>query len=340
MDRVNRYLLANFFPLFLSLFFTLFFLVSVIFFITLSRLTALISVSFLDLGEIFLYAIPEIITYTVPVTFFVSIAMTAFKMSKDNEMIVLFALSMSPAKIARFFFVLSFGTSLFLLINSIFFMPMSKQMSSNFIALKRMEAKLNIKESEFGQKFSNWHVFVQGSSKDVYTDIVLYKRGEEGKNDKFILADEARLDRNESLLSFKLSQGKVFDLSSQKITQIDYDQLQMIYNPKIRELKSSAILEYWQEAKVNKKRASQLSFALLIALFPLATFLFALAFGTAHMRHEKPNVYLHTLLVVIAYYVATYKLAGTFIFFGTIGTFVVFSVISFIMFDKKVMKRY
>ncbi len=340
MDRVSRYILSNFFPLFSSLFFTLFFLVSVIFFITLSRLTALISVNFWDLSEIFLYAIPEIISYTFPITFFIAIAMTVFSLSKDNEMIVLFALSMNPAKIARLFLGLSIIASIFLLLNVIFFMPLSKQLSSNFIALKKMEAKLNFKESEFGQKFANWHVFVQSNTKNVYNNIVLYQRGVDGKEDKFILAKEAKLDRKDALVNFRLYDGKVFSLSKEKLTQVDYAKLKMSYNPKMHQLTSSEIIDYWEKAKSDPKRATQLAFSILIGLFPLATFLYALSFGIAHMRHQKPNVYLNTMIVVLLYYVAIYKLAHKFPFYGTIGIFVFFSIVGMIVFKKRVLERF
>jgi len=134
MDRITRYLLSNFAPLFLSLFFTLFFLVSVVFFITIARLTALISVSFADLGEMYLYAVPEIFSYTLPVAYFISVAMTMFQMSKENEMVVLFALSLNPRKIAKPFFFLSLFVTLFLLFNAIFLVPLSKQMSPGALA--------------------------------------------------------------------------------------------------------------------------------------------------------------------------------------------------------------
>ena len=203
-----------------------------------------------------------------------------------------------------------------------------------------MEARLNFKESEFGQKFSNWHVFVHSSTKDLYHDIVLYQKGKEGKEDKFILAKEAKLDRNESLLNFKLYDGKVFALGDEKVTQVDYEKLKMSYNPKIQELHSSEIYAYWQKAKHDKKRATQLAFSVLIGLFPLATFLYALSFGIAHMRHQKPNVYLNTMIVVLLYYIAIYKLAHQFPLYGTIGIFTLFYLVSMVVFKKRILERF
>ncbi len=340
MDRITRYVLANFAPLFLSLFFTLFFLVSVVFFITIARLTALISVSFLDLGEIFLYAIPEIFSYTLPVAYFIAVAMTMFQMSKENEMIVLFALSLDPRKIAKPFFFVSFGVSAFLLFNAILLVPLSKQMSTNFIAMKRMEAKLNIKESEFGQKFSNWHVFVRTNNRKSYGDIVLYQKAREGEDDKFILAKRAILDRNDSLLTLTLDGGSVYALGDERVTQVNYEQLKMNYNPKLQSLESSEIVAYWREAQHNPKRAYQLAFAVLVSMFPLLTFLFALSFGIAHMRYQKPNVYLNSMILVILYYVLIYQISYRFPLYGSLAIMLLFGFASILFFHKRIMERF
>ena len=340
MDRITRYILANFAPLFLSLFFTLFFLVSVVFFITIARLTALISVSFADLGVMYLYAVPEIFSYTLPVAYFIAVAMTMFQMSKENEVIVLFALSLDPRKIAKPFFVLSLSVSLFLLFNAVILVPLSKQMSSNFIAMKRMEAKLNIKESEFGQKFSNWHVFVRSNNHKSYGDIVLYQKAKTGENDKFILARRAVLDRNESLLTLTLDGGSVYALGNKRVTQVNYDKLKMNYNPKLRSLESSEIIDYWKEAMYNKKRAFQLAFTVLVSMFPLLTFLFALSFGIAHMRYHKPNVYLNSMIVVLLYYVLIYRVADRFPLYGSAGVMLLFGFASILYFHKRVIERF
>ena len=340
MDRINRYILSNFAPLFFSLFFTLYFLVSVIFFITIARLTALISVSFADLGEMYLYAVPEIFSYTLPVAYFIAVAMTMFQMSKENEIIVLFALSMHPKKPAKLFFFLSFAVSLFLLLNAIFLVPLSKQMSSNFISMKRMEARLNIKESEFGQKFSNWHVFVKTNNRRNYGDIVLYQKAKPGEEDKFILAKKALLERNASLLTLTLEGGNVYTLGNQTVTRIDYEGLKMQYNPKLHSLQSSEIIAYWKEALHNKERARHLAFSVLISLFPLLTYLFALAFGIAHMRYEKPNVYLNSMLLVVFYYVLTYQGSHRFPLYATFGIILFFAVVAPLFFKKRVVERF
>ena len=340
MDRVSRYILNNFFQTFLSLFLTLFFLASVVFFIKISHLTSVFNISFGDLFESYLYLLPEIIVYTFPITFFISVAMTIFKMSKDNETIVFFALSLSPNKIARIFLMLSLGATLFLLLISIVMIPIAKQLNKNFITYKKMESKINIKATQFGQKFQDWHVFINSSDKTNYSNLVLYNHKATRDEERFILAHEATIDRNGSTIGFNLKNGKVFDLQDDEIRQINYDGLELSYSPKNRELESESVYMYWKRALDDSKRAKNFSINVFVSFFPLATFLFGIEFGVANLRHEKPNIYLHIFIVVLLYYLLLYKISSTFPFVGTPLVIIGFHIASGIYFRKKILKRY
>ena len=340
MDRVSRYLYSNFFQTFLSLFFTLFFLASVIFFIKISQLTKIFSVTFLDLGEAYLYLLPELIVYTLPITFFIAIAMTIFKMSKENETIVLFALTLSPNKIARVFFYLSLGTTLFLLVNAIIFIPISKQLNKNFIEYKKLESKINIKATEFGQKFENWNVFINDVNGSTYKNIVLFSPQTKDAKERFIIAKSAIIEQNGSIVGIRLDNGKLFNLNKEAIDEIQYQSMTMSYKPSTKDIETSSVVEYWSKAKKNKTRAKDLSVNILISFFPLATFLFAISFGVANTRHEKPNIYLHIFLVVLAFYLLVFKVATSYPFVGTAVLIVLFHLASAYYFRDKILKNY
>jgi lipopolysaccharide export system permease protein len=100
MNRVSRYLLKHFSELFSSLFFILFFITSVVFFIKLTAMTAIIKMNFLELGTLYIYLLPRTLIYTLPLTFFIALCITLFNLSKENETIVLFTLGYNPKKIA------------------------------------------------------------------------------------------------------------------------------------------------------------------------------------------------------------------------------------------------
>jgi lipopolysaccharide export system permease protein len=340
MDRVSRYLLSNFFQTFMSLFFTLFFLASVIFFIKISHLTSLFSITFSDLGEAYLYLLPEIIVYTLPITFFIAVAMTIFKMSKENETIVLFALTLSPHKIARVFFMLSLGASLFLLVNSVLFIPIAKQLNKNFIEYKKLESKINIKATEFGQKFEDWNLFINDVSEDTYKDIVLYSKNAAKEEERFIIAKSAHIEKNGSIIGIVLREGKLFNIQKERLDEINYDGMTMSYKPNVKELHSDGVIAYWMKALSNKTRAKDLSINILISFFPLATFLFAISFGVANTRHEKPNIYLYIFIVVLIYYLLMFKIATTIPLIGTGLLIIGFHIASGIFFREKILKRY
>ncbi|RUM65868.1 MAG: hypothetical protein DSZ06_04325 [Sulfurospirillum sp.] len=340
MAKVYRYLILNFFQTFLSLFFTLFFLASVIFFIKISSLTSLFSVSFSDLGEAYLYVLPQIIVYSLPITFFISVAMTLYKLSNDNEIIVLFALTLSPNKIAKLFFFLSLFVTLFLLVNSVVMIPISKQLNKNFIAYKKLQAKINLKSSSYGQRFGDWNLFVNSNSKDSYKDIVLYNFNAKKNEERFVLAKEANMEHNNSIVSIVLKNGKLYNLEKDKIDEFSYGDMIMSYNPKIKEIHYYNVKDYWMKAKKDRQRAKDLAINVLISFFPLTTFLFALSFGIAHTRHQKPNIYLYMFLVVLLYYLLMYFVSLNIPLYGTIAMIVLVHFTGGYLFYKRILKRY
>ncbi|OQX74168.1 MAG: hypothetical protein B6D59_03360 [Campylobacteraceae bacterium 4484_4] len=339
MGRVYRYIVSNFLQTFSSIFFTLFFLVSVIFFIRISRLTSVFNVTFSDLGQMYLFMLPEITIFTLPITFFISVALTIFKMSRDNETIVLFALGLDPRRVARLFFLLSLLVSVFLLFNAIVFTPLSKQLNKNFIEAKKLEAKINVRPSEFGQKFDQWNLFVNRSGPHGYKDIVLYNPSVE-KGENFIIAKDAKIFQKDGAITLKLNDGRVFNFLPDELRQIDFKALNISYFPKIRNIRMDTVKSYWMVAKHDPKRAKDLSQAVLIALFPLVSYLFAISFGIANIRHESPNIYLHIFVVILAFYLMVYQVSLRAPFAGTIAAFGLFYAASALFFKRKILSRY
>ena len=82
MSRVNKYLLFNFLGTFASLFSTLFLIMSIVFFIQIARITSYIEISFGELFKLYSFMLPRVLLFVVPIAFFVSLAMTLFRLSK------------------------------------------------------------------------------------------------------------------------------------------------------------------------------------------------------------------------------------------------------------------
>lgn len=306
MNRVSRYLLKHFSELFSSLFFILFFITSVVFFIKLTAMTAIIKMNFLELGTLYIYLLPRTLVYTLPLTFFIALCITLFNLSKENETIVLFTLGYNPKKIAQLFLGLSSALSFILILDIFVLIPISKQLNTNFIEYKKAEAKFNIKANEFGQRFADWLVYIEHSDDNkIYSGITLYQAPLNTENEKLIVATNALIDNEKGTLRLNLDQGKIFEFTKEDIQQIDFERMYINSRPKTPVGAIQSIEEYWNGVFTDKRRAYDLSFFLLIALFPIATTLIALSIGIVTYRYNKGSIYVSMFSTIAIYLVLT-----------------------------------
>ena len=305
MSRVNKYLLFNFLGTFASLFSTLFLIMSIVFFIQIARITSYIEISFGELFKLYSFMLPRVLLFVVPIAFFVSLAMTLFRLSKENESIVIFTLCDSPNKIARFFLAFSALLSAALLIVAIVMIPIAAQLNANFIDYKKTVAKLNLKPTQFGQKFSDWMVYVGSESEDkngtTYKDIVMFNPFVKDSQ-RLITARNAKIINVGQSVELSLNEGKMYDIRDEIYHQSNFKSM------KIRTAQSEeisdvgSIKEYWLDAASSDKRRKDLSTYVLVALFPLASTLFAISLGIVTYRYEKGMVYVGTFGVLFGYF--------------------------------------
>ncbi len=339
MNKITRYILKNFIESFNPIFFSLFFMVSIIYFIKIAKITSIIKITFLELGELYLYILPRIIIYTFPVVFFIAIAMSFVKMSRDNEITVMFSFGYSPLKVVKIFTTISMFITAFLLMNAIFLVPISKQLYSNFIDVKKAEAKLNINAMEFGQKFSNWLVFINKSDKqNSFEDIIMYSKDKDKEN--FIISKKANISNKKGALELKLKQGKAFGIYKNNIKQTDYKTLSITRYQNMEISSSKGVFSYWKKIFTDKGRAKDFAFFILISLFPISTFLLSISFGIFNSRYEKSNIYIYIFLTILIYYILIYFLISVNPLFAliTVPTLTIFTSIA--IFKKKILKKY
>lgn len=341
MNRVNRYLLSGFLSTFASLFATLFLIMSIVFFIQIARITSLIEISFAELGKLYLFMIPQILLFTMPIGFFVATAMSFFRLSKENESIVIFTLGQNPRAIARFFLGISAILSVFLLVNSLVVMPYVQNLNSNFIEYKKTKLNLNIKPSEFGQSFGDWMLFV-GSQSDEngtihYRDLAMYNPLD--NDEKFILASDGYIVNHESNLELALGHGKMFDVKGDKWHIADYDNMVIRTFFQGTRSKEYSLINYWKAAKTDQKRAKDLNIYALVSLFPLASVLFALSFGIVTYRYDKGIVYFGIFGVLFIYFTLI-MLFVKYPFYAIPSIFVLSFALSNALFKQKILAKY
>ncbi|MDR2342866.1 MAG: LptF/LptG family permease [Campylobacteraceae bacterium] len=338
MSKSSHYLLSQFISIFGSLFFTLFFITSVIYFIQIARITSVIKITFFELGKLYMFLLPKVLIFTLPITFFIALAIVLFKLSRENETIVLFSLGLPPKKIAKFFLTISSLLSAFLILNALILMPLSKELQANFIDYKKTQARFNIEATEFGQKFSDWFVFVNDSGRDYYKNIIMYQN-EDGK-DRIVSASEALINNQQGEISLELKNGKAYDIAKDEINQLDFETMliRMFISDKVRGIDN--IKTYWFDMFDDQQKAKDFVFYMLIALFPFATTLFALSFGIVTYRYERSGIYFNISLVILAYFAAVMILQQYHPIGSVILTFGTAATLSFVTFRQKILKRF
>ncbi len=341
MARVNNYLFSAFISIFSSLFFILFSIISVIFFIKLASVTSIIQINFIELITLYIYLVPKLLLYTMPISFFISLCITLYNLSNENELIVLFSLGHSPKKLSNFFLTIASFFSFLMIVNIIILIPLSKQLNNNFLEYKKAQAKFNIQESKFGQKFSNWLVYIDKSNKKhIYTNVTLYQKEIQKHASKLILAKKAFIQNSDGTLRLTLEDGKAFKLEKEKIVQVDFKK--MYINSKNRENIGymQTIQDYWKLAFKNKKRAYDFAFFILIALFPLSSTYLAIALGTVTSRYSSSGIYLYMFLFTISYFSLTILLANLEAFSAIFLVSIITTVFSYLIYKRRVRQKF
>jgi len=300
MKVLQKYIKDSLSVLFLSIFLPLFSIASVVFLIKLATYTAIIQLSLLEMAKLFLFIVPELLFYTLPISFFVAATLTLFKLSNDNEVVVLFALGIHPKLILKAMFMPALFLSIILLFNFFVLFPHAKILSKNFISYKKSEAKFNLSASEFGHKFGDWLLYIgKDNPNGTYADVILFNKNQE--EEVLIGAKEAQLINDAGILRLKLSLGEGYSYSKEKFTQIDFETMYINNTMKTNLNKYKTPMEYWISDKASKKKERMLTSNILFSLFPVLSLFLIASIGIVHARHQKGKVYLFLFLGILTY---------------------------------------
>lgn len=339
MHKLRRYIINNFSILFLSIFLPLFAIASVIFMIKLATYTAVIQLTFLEMLKLYVFVLPEILFYTLPVTFFISATLTLFRLSNDNEMIVIFALGIKPEFLVKTLLKPAILLSLLLAFDFFILFPHATVLSSNFVSYKKSEAKFNIKASEFGNNFGNWLLYVGKNNDDgTFGDVFLFNKE---KDDEILInANNAEVINQNGILKLKLHNGEGYSYTADTLSQIDYKT--MIINDMMKtDLHAyKKPLEYWlSEERADSKRHMFITDTLL-SLFPVISLFLVVAIGVVHVRHQKGFVYLYLFIAITLYYGATIGLIDVISFYTIPVVFFTSLLLSYYFYHKKILARF
>ncbi|MFK2823907.1 LptF/LptG family permease [Arcobacter sp. YIC-80] len=300
--KLKQYLYSQLAITFFPIFFGLYFITSVVFLVKIASLTSIITINFFELFTLYTYVVPQIVFYTVPISFFISLVITLSKLASEYELTVITSFGLNPLKVMRVFAPLTILLSISLIVVSIGLIPKTKFLTKQFLDVKKKEANFNIKASEFGQKFGDWLIYIQNKDDKTYEQIKLFKT--QNEKDQFIISQSAVLKNDKGDLSFKLDNGKAFFIDEKEINQVNFES--MLINDSIANSRMGQFTTTYNYWKVKIKKGEDIddfTFFILTSIFPTISLFLVIAFGYFNPRYEKNKAVMYSLIAVVIYYV-------------------------------------
>ncbi|SFZ97557.1 Predicted permease YjgP/YjgQ family [hydrothermal vent metagenome] len=315
MVNVRSYMSTNYAKAFLTIFLPFFLIISLVYLVKISALTAQIQVTFAELLLMYFYSVPDIIFYTLPISFVAALANILIRLSTDSELIALYALGLKSKKVLRSFLILGFLFSLLLLTISFFGMPLSKQFYSSFKETKKNEAKLNILAGKLGQKFGEYYIYVKEkdeASKD-FINIVIYNRTK-NKDEQFFAAKRGKLNKKGETTSLELIDGYGYTYSEKNLQQAKYKTFEVYDKAKKNNFNFRTVFQFWKQAKTDEGTKHKLLFYIFVSLIPFISVYLVAAFTMINPRYQSNNTYVVIFATVLLFYslASTLQKVGTF----------------------------
>lgn len=304
MGKLRRYIFSHLNVLFFSIFIPLFTIASVIFMIKLATYTAVIQLNIGEIGRLYLFVLPELLFYTLPIAFVVASALTLYRLSNDNEMVVVFSLGVSPGYLGKILLLPSFLLSLVLIADFLIITPYINIVNESFLLSKKSEAQFNLTASEFGNSFGNWMLFINksDSNKKLYDNVVLFNI--DVKEEILITADHAKLLNHNGVLQLNLTDGNGYSYNKDTFKHMKYEQLKINDTPDNKIITYNGLIDYWTNDTRRERKQQILITNTLLSFFPLLSIFLIMALGIVHARHQKRWIYLWLFLSVILYYMS------------------------------------
>ena len=343
MKTLRKYIIDNFTISFLSMFLPLFIIGSVIFSIKLATYTAVIQLSVFEMIKLYIFVLPEILFFTLPLTFFIAATLTLFKLSNDNEMIVLFSLGIHPKSVLRALFTPAMLLTTLLLINFLFVFPHTKVLYRNFVSYKKSEAQFNLSASEFGHSFGDWLLYIGKEDSDgIYGDVLLFNKKK--TEEVLIKSKKAEVINDSGILRLKLIKGEGYSYSNDKFTQMNFETMYINDTMDTNQKPYATSREYWfaqdRSKRTKKRRKKEFITNILLSLLPVFSLFVAASMGIVHVRHQKARVYLYLFISITAYYVSATALQGLLGYYTIPALIIPWLIVTYTIYRKSIVNKF
>ena len=334
-NYLHSQLAISFFPIFLGLFF----ITSVVFLVKIVSLTSVIKMNFIELFSLYLYTVPQILLFTLPISYFLSLVISISKLSSEYEMTVITSFGVGPLNIVKKLLPITLLISIALLVITLGLIPKAKYLMNSFIDYKKNEANFNIKESEFGQKFGDWLIFIEKKEDNIYKNVKLFKK--ENNKEELIVSETAILENNKGNLTFKLFNGKIFIIDDSELNEIGFETMyinEIVNNQQI--LVFSTSLNYWILSLEYNLDNDSFVFFILTSIFPLISLFLVITFGYFNPRYEKNRAVAYSIGAVILYYVLIKYIGDRLLLHSLYIIPTIWIIASYILYSKTIKKEY
>lgn len=318
MVNVKSYISSNFTKAFLTIFLPFFLIISLVYLVKISALTTQIQITMGELLQLYSYSVPDIIFYTLPLSFIAALANVLLKLSQDNELIALYALGLKADKVLRSLLLLGLLFSLLLGAISFLAMPLSKQLYKEFTHTKKSEAKLNIVAGKLGQKFGDYYIYVkEKKGEDTFDNIVIYNRTKKDE-EQFFASHNGEIHKSAAATSLQLNNGYGYTYSKDKLQQAKYKSLEVYDNAETKTFEFEDIVEHWAKAATDEKRMHRALFFIFVSLIPLLSVYIVAAFTMINPRYQANRSFVVIFITALGLYMTASSLEkwGTFILLG------------------------
>jgi lipopolysaccharide export system permease protein len=290
MDKLQKYILNQFFNIFLNIFFILFLITSIIIIISISNVTSSIHITFLEMLKMYFLSLTKIFIVTLSISFFIASIQTYANLSETQELVAIFSVGIRPKSILFPIFLVALIVTFMNFFTLFISIPYSDLAYHNFKNLKKQEAKFNIQTSKISQKLGDWYIFIEHRKKNLYNKVYLYNP----KENKFITSLYADLIKTKNYLTFQLNDGYSYKINKNFLS-VKFSRMNI--NHKIS-FYSFNILKYEEYFKKNQKL---FLFYLPFALIPLGLFFYVPVFGFFHPRLHKNKGLIYGITILVVY---------------------------------------
>ncbi len=339
MVNIKGYLSSNFTKAFLTIFLPFFMIVSLVYLVKIAQLTSKIQIDFLELLTLYAYSLPDIIFYTLPLSFVTALSNVLLRLSQDNELIALYALGLKAKKVLHSLVLLAFVFSLLLFTISFLAMPLSKQYKKSFIISKQTDAKLNIRAGQLGQKFGDFYIYVKEKKEGLFHNLVIYNRTDRA-SEQFFSSQTGKLKHEEGVTSLLLNDGYGYTYAETELQQAKYKTLEVFDKNKQSRFRFQTLREYWSGIKVDLRLRHKMFFYIFVSLIPLLSIYLIAAFTMINPRYQKNR----SFMVIFASTFLLYGIASSLQKWGTVPLLIIATILVTILgqwlFHKRVSRYF